>query len=351
MIERRTGNVVEAQAEAVVNTVNCAGVMGKGIALLVKQAYPKVFKDYRAACKRGEVQPGRMLTLPAGPVRATRKRAGLAPAAASVPAKGPRYIINFPTKRHWRQPSRMDDIRAGLPALIAEVRKLGVQSVAVPALGCGNGGLDWEQVRPLIIAAFAELPNVTVYLYDPHAEPAPGDDGGTPAADDTRVILPAAAALVTVAAAYAAEGYRLGEREMELLAELLACKLSGPAAPRETPWWLLPAEHEGAPALAVAPEAVRMAAAVLQQHRAAAAAAADTVALIERWETPYSLELLATVHRLASADPSAGTGTLLHADGWPEPVRHLLRPRHIELARKHLLDHGRLSAVQLRLTG
>ncbi len=153
MIEHVTGNLLEAEAEAFVNTVNTVGVMGKGIALQFRQAFPENYTVYRAACERGEVQPGRMLVVPTGQMG------------------NPRYIINFPTKRHWKGKSRMEDIESGLPALVAAVQEYGMHSLAVPPLGCGNGGLDWNAVRPRIEAAFTALPDVHVLLYAPTGAP------------------------------------------------------------------------------------------------------------------------------------------------------------------------------------
>src|SRR5271165_6170982 len=132
VIEYRTGNILQAEAEAFVNTVNCVGVMGRGIALQFKDTYPENFKVYVAACDRGEVQPGRMF------VFETRQ------------ITNPKYIINFPTKRHWRGKSRMEDIVAGLRALVEEIRKRGIRSIAIPPLGSGLGGLNWVEVRPRI---------------------------------------------------------------------------------------------------------------------------------------------------------------------------------------------------------
>lgn len=119
--------------------------MGKGLALQFKRAFPENFHAYARACEAGDVQPGRMFVVPLGP----------------------RVIINFPTKRHWRNPSRLEDVEAGLVALVAEVRARGIRSVAVPALGCGLGGLDWAQVRPRLVTAFATLPDVRVLLFAP----------------------------------------------------------------------------------------------------------------------------------------------------------------------------------------
>ena len=141
-IERTTGNLLEAQAEALVNAVNCVGVMGKGIALQFKQAFPDNYAFYQAACVRGEVRPGQMLVYDSGQVST------------------PRYIINFPTKRHWRDQSRIEDIEAGLESLVREVRSRGIQSIAIPPLGAGNGGLNWADVRRRIEHAFAPLEDV-----------------------------------------------------------------------------------------------------------------------------------------------------------------------------------------------
>ena len=122
MIETTKGNLLEANAEALVNTVNCVGFMGKGIALQFKQAFPANYKAYEAACRADEVVPGRMLVYDNGRLL------------------NPRYIINFPTKRHWRGKSRLADIKSGLKALVKDVQRLELHSIAVPPLGCGLGG-------------------------------------------------------------------------------------------------------------------------------------------------------------------------------------------------------------------
>jgi len=149
MLEFKQGNLLEEDAEALVNAVNCVGVMGKGIALQFKQAFPENFQQYKKACDAKEVQPGRMFTVPTGKLF------------------NPKYIINFPTKRHWRDNSKIEDIQTGLKALVAEVQQLGITSIAIPALGCGNGGLDWLEVKPRIESAFVELPEVKVVVFEP----------------------------------------------------------------------------------------------------------------------------------------------------------------------------------------
>ena len=132
MIDYRNGDILKDESEALVNTVNCVGVMGRGIALQFKDAYAGNFKEYAIACKRGDVKPGEMLVYETNELT------------------GPRYIINFPTKRHWRGKSRIEDIKSGLKGLTEVLRQKRIHSVAIPPLGSGLGGLNWADVRPLI---------------------------------------------------------------------------------------------------------------------------------------------------------------------------------------------------------
>lgn len=148
VIEYTQGNILDAEAEALVNTVNCVGAMGRGIALQFKNAFPANYKAYAAACERGDVQPGRMFVYDTGQF-------------------SPHWIINFPTKRHWRGKSRMEDIVAGLRALVAEIDDRGIRSIAIPPLGSGLGGLAWPDVRPMIEEALSEVPDVQVTLFEP----------------------------------------------------------------------------------------------------------------------------------------------------------------------------------------
>ena len=153
MIEYKTGDILTEDSEALVNTVNCVGIMGRGVALQFKNAFPKNFKAYAAACSRNEVQPGRMFVFETGQLT------------------NPRYIINFPTKRHWRGKSRMEDIDAGLEALKEEIRSRGIRSIALPPLGSGLGGLEWKQVRPRIERALGHLDTVRVVIFQPSDAP------------------------------------------------------------------------------------------------------------------------------------------------------------------------------------
>ena len=157
MITFGSGNLLEAEVEALVNTVNCVGAMGKGIALQFKMAYSANFAAYEKACRAGDVKLGRMFTVP----------------TESLTNPALKYIINFPTKQHWKGKSRLEDVANGLTALTEEIKRLNIHSIALPPLGCGNGGLDWNAVRPRIEAAFAALPDVQVLLFAPGNNPEP----------------------------------------------------------------------------------------------------------------------------------------------------------------------------------
>lgn len=152
MIEFTQGNLLEANVEALVNTVNTVGVMGKGVALMFKEAFPDNFKAYEAACKRKELKVGSMFV--------TEREALI----------GPKWIINFPTKKHWRGSSKMEWIDAGLEDLKRVIAEKNIGSIAIPPLGSGNGGLDWRDVRSKIEEALSSLPNIRIIVYQPTAE-------------------------------------------------------------------------------------------------------------------------------------------------------------------------------------
>lgn len=160
MIRESRGNLLKANADAIVNAVNCVGVMGKGIALQFKQAYPHNYRAYKDACDIGQVRIGHMF------VYDTR-------------CPGPRrYIVNFPTKEHWRSQSSLEGVAQGLFDLVGVVKQRGIKSIAIPALGCGNGGLEWTDVKPLIEQAFADTPDTTVILYPPQRTATPSMNHG-----------------------------------------------------------------------------------------------------------------------------------------------------------------------------
>lgn len=150
MISFTTGNLLEANVEAVVNTVNTVGIMGKGIALMFKEQFPENFEAYSKACARGEVQTGNMFV------------------TGNASFFGPKWIVNFPTKKHWRTKTKVEWIEDGLADLVRVIREREIKSIAIPPLGCGNGGLDWSEVKPLMIDALAVLDeDVQTIIYEP----------------------------------------------------------------------------------------------------------------------------------------------------------------------------------------
>lgn len=341
MIERTTGNLLQADVEALVNTVNTDGFMGKGIALQFKQAFPANFDAYRKAVDRGEVRPGSMFVFETGSML------------------GPRWIINFPTKRHWRQNSRIEDIESGLEALVREIRARNVRSIAIPPLGCGNGGLDWNEVRPRIERALAEVPEVRVVLFEPKGAPDPRT---TPVGTARPDLTPARALLIALMHRYGELAYRRTLLEIQKLGYFLqeageplrlrfeaghygpyAANLnkvlerleghftrgySGSQKP-DVEIDLLPGAYEEATTfLADLPESRER----LQQ-------VSD---LIEGFETPYGMELLASVHWVATREPRVAdaSGAVVAVHGWNARKRKVFRADHVEIAWGRLVEAG-----------
>ncbi|MBL7733401.1 MAG: macro domain-containing protein [Chitinophagaceae bacterium] len=152
MISYVKGNMLASSAEALVNTVNTEGVMGKGIALQFKNKFPSNFREYEAACKSGWLQPGKLLVVKDGTL------------------ENEKLIINFPTKTKWYLKSRYEYIESGLEALVAEIRSRGIKSIAIPPLGCGHGGLKWEKVKPIMEKHLAGLEETEIIIYEPGDE-------------------------------------------------------------------------------------------------------------------------------------------------------------------------------------
>ncbi len=208
VIETGTGNLLDAEAEALVNTVNCVGVMGKGVALMFREAFPENYRSYRAACKAGDLRPGGLF------VHRTNDLVG------------PRLIVNFATKDHWRGKSRMEWIESGLSELAALVRGEGIRSVALPPLGAGNGGLDWNEVRPRIDQHLGGLEGVRVIVFEPTDEYR-----NVSKRAGVETLTPARAAMAGLLRRYEVLGFECTLLEMHKLAwfaERVAAKLGLP---------------------------------------------------------------------------------------------------------------------------
>ena len=345
MIEHAAGNLLEADAEALVNTVNCVGHMGKGIALQFKQAFPDNFKAYARAVKAGEVVPGRMFIFETGMMM------------------NPRYIINFPTKRHWRGKSRIGDIKTGLEALVHDLQRLEIHSIAVPPLGCGNGGLEWSVVRPMIEAALAAAPEVVVLLFAPRGAP---DAKAMPVRTERPNMTSARALFVKLIERYAEMAYRLTLLEIQKLAYFLQ-EAGEPLRLKYEPGHYGPyaanlnkvlERIEGhftrgygdsqKPDIEIElmPGAVQEADEFLADCDESRTRLERVADLISGFETPYGMELLSSVHWAARHAPTPacdGEDAVRLVHNWNERKRAMFKQAHIRIAWKELDVRGWLS--------
>ncbi len=333
MIEFKTGDILSAEADALVNTVNCVGVMGRGIALQFKKAFPDNFKAYAKACARQDVQPGRMFVYETGQLT------------------GPRFIINFPTKRHWKGASRFSDIEAGLSALVTEVRTRGIQSIAIPPLGSGLGGLNWPDVRAAIERALAPLPNLRVTVFEPNGVPDEAVFRNKKVPDMT----PGRAALVGLIRRYLAglldpfvtllEVHKLMYFMQEAGESLRLRYVQAPYGPyaenlrhvlSAVEGHLVSGYADGGDApgkeLALVPGAVEDADEYLAHYPDTRDRLARVASLVEGFETPFGLELLSTVHWVAKHDGVRAAEDVVAATyAWGDRKRQF-SPQQIHLA-------------------
>jgi len=342
MIHYVRGDILKAEADALVNTVNCVGVMGRGIALQFKEAFPDNFKAYAAACRRSEVQPGRLFVFETG--RLIK----------------PRYIINFPTKRHWRGKSRIEDIEAGLAALVEVIRSRHIRSIAIPPLGSGLGGLDWAEVRQRIESTLADLSEVEVIVFEPgygvtdnrpnRSTPVPKMTAGRAALvclmnrylaallDPTVTLLEVhklmyflqeagePLRLRYVKAPYGPYAENLRHVLQTIEGHLIAGYTDAGDAP-ERPLQLVPgAVHDAETFLASQPATLQRSERVVQ--------------LVEGYETPLGLELLATVHWVAVKEGAQEMEEIVaRVRSW-NPRKRQLSPAQIQLAAQRLREQG-----------
>jgi O-acetyl-ADP-ribose deacetylase (regulator of RNase III) len=346
MISLEHGNLLLAQADALVNTVNTVGVAGKGIALQFRQAYPENFKAYERAAKRGEVVPGKMLVTATGMLRP------------------PYYIINFPTKRHWRAGSRLADIELGLRDLVNVIREYRISSIAVPPLGCGNGGLNWNQVHPLIAEYLGDLSEVEVLLYAP---------SGAPAADQMPIrtkrpsmTLGRAALLMLLKQYREADDFRLSALEVQKLAYFLQVsgqnlRLNyvkakyGPYAENLNHVLITMEGHytrgygdrSREPQISLIDGATEEALDFLEEHLDTRDRLELVSRLVAGWETPYSLELLATTHWALTHNIGKLSRNDVHefVASWTPRKADLFKPKQIDRAIDHLVESGLVDSI------
>lgn len=348
MVRIASGNLLRAEVDALVNTVNTVGVMGKGVAYQFKQAFPANYKAYEAACKRDEVVIGKMFVTFTGQLE-------------------PRLIINFPTKKHWKGNSKIKDIEAGLQDLVRVIQVYDIRSIAIPPLGCGLGGLRWEDVRPLIEKAFNDLPSVEVLLFEPGQAVAPEDRiVNTPRPEMTAW----RAALIKVVDAYRS----LGSDATHIEAQKLLYFLVVAGEPLKTNFakgTYGPYDEKMRHALQAMDghyvagfgEGARLGPVMLKDG---AVGEADTfldqvtdragvsrriqrvISLISGFESPYGLELLATVHWVVEQDGARTLGEVVtKVQDWNERKRKVMNSEHLRITLERLQEENWLSAEML----
>ena len=339
MLKLTQGDLLKADTQAIINTVNCVGVMGKGIALQFKQAYPANYDAYRRACEAGEVRLGEMFVFDTGSMIF------------------PRYIINFPTKGHWKAHSRIADIASGLDDLRRVLIERRIKSVAVPPLGCGNGGLDWSDVEPLIREKLGALDDVDVKLFSP---------AGAPKFDEMRIatkrpnMTRGRALVLKLLGLYGAVGYRHSLLEVQKLSYFLqtagedlrlefhkhhygpyAEKLNHVLQRIDGHFIRGYGDRSKDAEIYVLEGAMEAADEFLETDATARARLKRVTNLIEGFETPYGLELLSTVHWLAATDDNADASQVL--DGvrrWNSRKANMLKEQHVRAAFNQLHTQG-----------
>lgn len=341
MIRINHGNLIASDAEAIVNTVNCVGVMGKGIALQSKKAFPQNYDAYAKACMQGEIELGKMFVF------------------ETKQMLGPKYIINFPTKQHWKDRSRYADIAIGLNALAKVIRQFNVKSIAIPPLGSGLGGLDWKRVRPMIQDALYQFSEVEVNLFEPFYTPRADE---MPVATQRPRMTAARALFIKLMEQYNHNAYRLTLLEIQKLAYFLQesgqnlrlnyVKLTyGPYAHNLNKVLEILEGHfirgygdnqKPDVEIKLLEGAIHSADKFLADHKETSDRLSKVVALVEGFETPYGVELLSSVHWVAVHDGDAKNEdeAIQRIHQWNERKDQLFRAQHIRVAWQRLVSEG-----------
>lgn len=352
MIRYGRGNLLTQDVDALVNPVNCVGVLGKGLALQFKRAFPEMVDPYERACADGEVVPGVVHVVDRG---ATQR---------------PRWILNVPTKRHWRNPSRFEDVAAGARALADKIRELRIRSVAVPPLGCGNGGLNWSDVRTVLLTELVDV-DADVVLFAPEGSPAPEDMPNRSAAPE---LTTERAELLVLLSAFlrAAAPFRVAERT-DTLARIEIQKLAylaqvcagttehrfergryGPYShglERELKEWEghFVVGYGDATDKVLELRPIRLVPEAVQRAVDAVAAGYGKVVdavlhAIDGWESTYELELLATtLFTFREGTATSAQQAYEVIAGWSHIPSHMFTARHVALAWEQLRSTGWLA--------
>ncbi len=338
MINFTSGNIIEADAEALINTVNCVGVMGKGIALQFKKAFPEdYFSDYQKFCRNKKLIPGKVTVWQTGKF------------------VNPKYIINFPTKLHWKEKSNYEYIEKGLESLKEEIKKLNIRSVAIPPLGSGLGGLNWAKVKNIIIKNLSELNEVDIFIYEPKGAPEP-------AKMPVRKLQPkmtlARALFIKLMQFYSRHAYRLTLLEIQKLAYFLqesgvplrlnyVKHIYGPYAHNLNKVLEVMEGHfirgygdtqKPDVEISLLPNAVQSADAFFQNSSEELEKLERVKNLVAGFETPYGMELISSVHWVMAREDS--NNTIAALKGWNKRKAKLFEEKHIRIAENKLKSEG-----------
>jgi O-acetyl-ADP-ribose deacetylase (regulator of RNase III) len=344
MIKLTEGDILAVDAQALVNTVNCVGVMGRGIALQFRNQFPENYAEYKAACDNKELHPGKVL------VHRTMRL-------------NPLYIINFPTKNHWKGKSRIEYIESGLKSLVQEVKEREIKSIAIPPLGCGLGGLRWSDVRPRIERAFSELPDVEVILFEPRDEKPSLDlvkQKEPPKMTEGRAALlglmqrylaalmdPFVTLLEIHKLMYfmqeAGEPLKLryvkapygpfAENLRHVLSKLEGHFIYGYAVGEDTP----------TKQIELVPDATTQAFDFITQHPKTQQRFDRVAELVEGFETPFGMELLSTVHWVATREGASTVDEVIEKTHAWNDRKQMFDPKQIRIAFRILQRKGWLN--------
>lgn len=338
MIHYTKGNIIQADVEALVNTVNTVGVMGKGIALAFKKAFPNNYKIYRQLCENKEFNIGDLLITNTGQIR-------------------PKIIVNFPTKKHWRARSQIEFIEIGMKKLVKEINEKQIKSIAIPPLGCGNGGLNWNEVKVIILRELELVDeNVKVIIYEP------GFNNQKIKSKKQITLTPARAMLLTSLNYYQVLGYSINLLVIQKIAYFLQrfgepLNLQyekghyGPYSHRLQHFakylngYFLDFKHESTkPSTPVYLRHLDKVEIYNKENLTAEQnnRLKDFQNLIEGFESPYGLELLATVDFIYQEEDIEDTNKVIEVIGnWTKRKKKLMKPFHIQVAHQRLKEYYR----------
>ncbi|MFW6248762.1 MAG: macro domain-containing protein [Bacteroidota bacterium] len=346
MITYTKGDLFDAHTEAIINTVNTVGVMGKGIALQFKDKFPLNYNAYRIACENDKLQIGNLLITECNSLFF-------------------KYIINFPTKKHWRHPSQYEYIEKGLAELVKEIRRLGIKSVAVPPLGTGNGKLEWEKVKNILEKHFSALPEVKFVVFEPQLVFERRDNMQKTSAN----LTPARTMLLEIFHHYEQIDSSLNLLVTQKIAYFLQrfgepLRLNfnkgwyGPYAPNlnkvlqalngtfinykaqyDQPSTRVNLIDGKKPEVDLAMQSINE----IQKHRVE-----QIKNFIAGFETPFSLEIIATVDWIMQQKPDADSDDIYNEiTNWTKRKATLIKQHHVDIAYKHLIQYDEILGTNI----